>query len=190
MIQWGGLQRPCSMGSGSVLSFGYWTTDFLVVQRSRRWPGSTSWRVWRAFSDGLHLSLLELLALAVCRFICCRKKASPSPPRTARLRQLLPADASTLLSPWLMAQHHCADRRFHVGASQATWCRSQRLIDLRHYGVSLKQEPATRVASRWRWCTLIGVCVSVGTAYLVPTFHQHHRTMQSDRLLHHPVRSS
>ena len=48
-VHWFGIV----FGLGFVISFGYWTTDFLVVQRVLAWPATSGPRVWLP-SSGQH----------------------------------------------------------------------------------------------------------------------------------------
>ena len=68
------------------------------------------------------------------------------------------------------ARHHRADRRLHVrhgGQRQ----RLRHRVDLRHLRRFHKKRASDQhYVAMGRWCTILGVLVSIGTAYLVMQF--------------------
>jgi len=172
-IHWTGIV----FGLGAVISMGYWTTDFLVVQRVLSahnlraakmapiigaafkmcvpfiviLPGLIGWAVLPfkltgedvAVATGGH-SYNEVLPLMLARY------CGPG---------LLGLGVTALIAGFMSGMAG------NVSAFATVWT-----YDI--YGALLhKNLNDERRVSMGRWCTIVGVIVSIGTAYLVMQFH-------------------
>ena len=172
-IHWTGIV----LGLGWVISFGYWTTDFLVVQRVLAAKDLRSAKmapiIGAALQDG------GAVHRHPARPAGARRAARETGGRDAggghrgpQLQRSAAAHAGALLRPRPAgARHHRADRRLHVRHGRQRQ-RLRHRVDLRYLPrLCAKNAPATRTTSSMgRWCTILGVLVSIGTAYLVMQF--------------------
>jgi SSS family solute:Na+ symporter len=106
-------------GLGAIGSFGYWTTDFLVVQRALAARNLTEARLAPIIGSFFKMSvpfiviLPGLLSLAFLPFPPCRGKRCPA--RPAHLQRSPPAHVGALLRPRTAgARGDRADFRLHV----------------------------------------------------------------------------
>ena len=115
-IHWTGIV----LGLGWVISFGYWNTDFLVVQRIFAAKDIRAAKMAPIIGSYFKMAvpfiviLPGLLGLAVLPFKLVPEKRRG--PRPTQLQRSAAADAGALLRPGPAgSRHHCADCRVHVG---------------------------------------------------------------------------
>jgi SSS family solute:Na+ symporter len=168
----GPLDRHC-FGWGFVLSFGYWTTDFLVVQRVLAANSLRSARlapiIGAAFKMMVPLIVIlpGLLALAVLPFHLLPEGVAVAT-NGHSYNEVLPLMLVRYCGPGLIGLGVTAliagfmsGMAGNVSAFSTVWT-----YDI--YGAFLNKKAAdAHYVAMGRWCTLIGVLVSVGTAYLV-----------------------
>ena len=175
-VHWTGIV----LGWGIVLSFGYWTTDFLVVQRVLAANSLRSARlapiIGAAFKMMVPLIVIlpGLLALAVLPFRLLPEGVAVAT-NGHSYNEVLPLMLVRYCGPGLdRARRHCADRRFHVGHGG----QRERIfdgVDLRHLWRLPEQEglrPALRgdgPVVHADWCA--GIC---GHGLPGTAFRQHH----------------
>ena len=167
-IHWTGLV----FGLGLVISFGYWTTDFLVVQRVLSAHNLRSARmapiIGAAFKMAVPFIVIlpGLLALAVLPFHLVGEPSRRDPPHS--YNEVLPLMLVRYCGPGLLGW---ASQRLiagfmsgmagNVSAFSTVWT-----YDL--YGAFINKRATDKhYVAMGRWCTFIGVLISVGTAYLV-----------------------
>src|SRR6201994_5045448 len=168
-VHWTGLV----FGWGFVLAFGYWTTDFLVVQRVLAANSLRSARL--APIIGAAFKMLVPLIVIVPGLL---------PPALLPFR-LLPEGVAVATNGHsynevlpLMLVRYCGPGLIGLGvtaliagfmsgmAGNVSAFSTVWTYDI--YGAFLhKKAPDRHYVAMGRWCTLIGVLVSVGTAYLV-----------------------
>jgi SSS family solute:Na+ symporter len=180
-INWVGIV----FGLGAVISMGYWTTDFLVVQRVLAAKDLRSAKLAPIIGAAFKMMvpfiviLPGLLGLALLR-----------DPHTGNLLRLVPGDlawsdagrAQGLHSfdevlPLMLARY-CGPGLLGLGitaliagfmsgmAGNVSAFATVWTYDI--YGVMINQHASDDSKVRMgRWCTLLGVAVSIGTAYLV-----------------------
>ena len=168
-VNWFGIV----FGLGFVVSFGYWTTDFLVVQRVLSADSIRSARMAPVIGAAFKMAvpfiviLPGLLALSVLPFRLVAQDVAVAD-RPAQLQRGIAADAGTLLRSGLLGLGVTAliagfmsGMAGNVSAFSTVWT-----YDI--YGAFLNKKATDRhYVAMGRWSTLIGVLVSVGTAYLV-----------------------
>src|SRR5580658_2678654 len=168
-VHWTGIV----FGWGFVLSFGYWTTDFLVVQRVLAANSLRSARlapiIGAAFKMMVPLIVIlpGLLALAVLPFHLLPEGAAVASGGHS-YNEVLPLMLVRYCGPGLIGLGVTAliagfmsGMAGIVSAFSTVWT-----YDI--YGAFLNKKAADQhYVAMGRWCTLIGVLVSVGTAYLV-----------------------
>jgi solute:Na+ symporter, SSS family len=168
-VHWTGLV----LGWGFVLSFGYWTTDFLVVQRVLAANSLRSARlapiIGAAFKMMVPLIVIlpGLLALAVLPFHLLPEGAAVAT-NGHSYNEVLPLMLVRYCGPGLIGLGVTAliagfmsGMAGNVSAFSTVWT-----YDI--YGAFLNKKAAdAHYVAMGRWCTLVGVLVSVGTAYLV-----------------------
>src|SRR5437588_5294364 len=183
-INWVGIV----FGLGAVISMGYWTTDFLVVQRVLSAKDLRSAKLAPIIGAAFKMMvpfiviLPGLLGLALLR-----------DPHTGSLLRLVPADLA-----WskvgqaqglhgydevlpLMLARYCGPGLLGLGitaliagfmsgmAGNVSAFTTVWTYDI--YGALInKNAPDAHYVSMGRWCTIVGVLISVGTAYLVMSF--------------------
>ncbi|HTW59077.1 MAG TPA: sodium:solute symporter family protein [Terriglobales bacterium] len=180
-INWVGIV----FGLGAVISMGYWTTDFLVVQRVLSAKDLRSAKLAPIIGAGFKMMvpfiviLPGLLGLALLR-----------DPHTGHLLRLVPGDVA-----WsdagraqglhsydevlpLMLARYCGPGLLGLGitaliagfmsgmAGNVSAFATVWTYDI--YGAFIDKTASDESKVRMgRWCTLLGVAVSIGTAYLV-----------------------
>jgi solute:Na+ symporter, SSS family len=170
-IHWTGIV----FGLGFIISFGYWTTDFLVVQRvlSARDLRSAKMAPIIGASFKMFVPLIVilpgLLGLAVLP-----EKLMPESAVTAgahSYNEVLPLMLARYCGPGLLGLGITAlvagfmsGMAGNVSAFATVWTYDIYRPFMR------KEAPDAHYVSIGRWCTLIGVLVSIGTAYLVMSF--------------------
>jgi len=170
-IHWTGIV----LGLGFVISFGYWTTDFLVVQRVLSAKDLRSAKMAPVIGAAFKMAvpfiviLPGLLALAVLP-----EKLVGSPEAVHGLHsynEVLPLMLARYCGPGLLGLGITAliagfmsGMAGNVSAFATVWT-----YDI--YRALIRKEASDlHYLSVGRWCTLLGVLVSIGTAYLVMQF--------------------
>jgi SSS family solute:Na+ symporter len=168
-IHWTGLV----FGLGIVISFGYWTTDFLVVQRVLSAQNLRSARmapiIGAAFKMAVPFIVIlpGLLALSVLPFHLVPQDVAI---RTGQhsYNEVLPLMLVRYCGPGLLGLGVTAliagfmsGMAGNVSAFATVWT-----YDI--YGAFMNKKASdSHYVAMGRWCTFIGVLISVGTAYLV-----------------------
>ena len=167
-VNWAGIL----MGLGGVIAFGYWGTDFLVIQRAMAARDLRSARLAPIIAAyfkmlvPLIVILPGLLALAVLPY-----KLVPEGEAAAGLHsynEVLPLMLVRYCSPGLLGLGVTAliagfmsGMAGNVSAFSTVWT-----YDI--YGAFFNKKATDKhYVTMGRWCTFIGVLISVGTAYLV-----------------------
>jgi solute:Na+ symporter, SSS family len=168
-VNWVGIV----FGLGFVVSFGYWTTDFLVVQRVLAANNLRSARMAPILGAALKMAvpfiviLPGLLALGVLPFnLVAQSQAVVTGQHS--YNEVLPLMLVRYCGPGLLGLGVTAliagfmsGMAGNVSAFSTVWT-----YDI--YGAFLNKRASDQhYVVMGRWCTLIGVLVSVGTAYLV-----------------------
>src|SRR5246500_2970784 len=168
-IHWTGLV----FGLGTVISFGYWTTDFLVVQRVLSAHNLRSARMAPIIGAGFKMAvpfiviLPGLLALSVLPFHLVGETQAVATGQHS-YNEVLPLMLVRYCSPGLLGLGVTAliagfmsGMAGNVSAFSTVWT-----YDI--YGAFLNKDATDKhYVAMGRWCTFIGVLISVGTAYLV-----------------------
>ncbi|MGA8597098.1 MAG: sodium:solute symporter family protein [Bryobacteraceae bacterium] len=170
-IHWTGI----IFGLGWVISFGYWTTDFLVVQRVLTARDLRSAKMAPVIGAGFKMCvpfiviLPGLLALAVLpQKLVGESQAGPG---LYTYNEVLPLMLARYCGPGLLGLGITAliagfmsGMAGNVSAFSTVWT-----YDI--YRAFLKKKASDQhYVSVGRWCTLFGVLVSIGTAYFVMQF--------------------
>src|ERR1051326_8904307 len=162
-------------GLGAVLSMGYWTTDFLVVQRvlSARDIRSAKMApiIGSFFKMAVPLIVIlpGVLALAVLPDRLMPESALQ--PGQHSYNEVLPLMLARYFGPGLLGlgvtalvAGFMAGMAGNVSTFATVWTYDIYRPFLR------RSAPDAHYVSMGRWCTLIGLAVSIGTAYLVMGF--------------------
>jgi solute:Na+ symporter, SSS family len=170
-IHWTGIV----LGLGFVISFGYWTTDFLVVQRvlSARDLRSAKMApiIGSVFKMALPLIVIlpGLLALAVLPEKLVGESQNISGAHT--YNEVLPLMLARYCGPGLLGLGITAliagfmsGMAGNVSAFATVWTYDIYRAFMR------KNATDQHYVAMGRWCTILGVLVSIGTAYLVMQF--------------------
>ncbi len=168
-IHWTGIV----FGLGLVISFGYWTTDFLVVQRVLSAHSLRAARmspiIGAAFKMAVPFIVIlpGLLALSVLpvHLVPANVAAVTGQPS---YNEVLPLMMVRYLGPGLLGLGVTAliagfmsGMAGNVSAFATVWT-----YDI--YGAFMNKKASdSHYVSMGRWCTFIGVLISVGTAYIV-----------------------
>jgi solute:Na+ symporter, SSS family len=168
-IHWTGIV----FGLGLVISFGYWTTDFLVVQRVLSAHNLRAARMAPIIGAGFKMAvpfiviLPGLLALSVLPFHLVGETQAVATGQHS-YNEVLPLMLVRYCSPGLLGLGVTAliagfmsGMAGNVSAFSTVWT-----YDI--YGAFLNKKATDQhYVAMGRWCTFIGVLISVGTAYLV-----------------------
>jgi len=162
-------------GLGAVLSMGYWTTDFLVVQRVLAAKDIRSAKMAPIIGSFFKMAvpaiviLPGLLALAVLP-----EKLLPESglqPGQHSYNEVLPLMLARYFGPGMLGlgvtalvAGFMAGMAGNVSAFATVWT-----YDLYRPYIR-KTAPDAHYVSMGRWCTVIGLFISIGTAYLVMGF--------------------
>ncbi len=163
-------------GWGLAISFGYWTTDFLVVQRVMAAKDLRSAQMGTIIGGffkmlvPLIVIVPGLLALAVLPYkLVPETMANVAGAHT--FNEALPLMLSRYCGPGLLGLGVTAliagfmsGMAGNVSAFATVWT-----YDI-YKPLIRKQAPDQHYLSMGRWCSLLGVVVSIGTAYLVMNF--------------------
>ncbi len=171
-IHWTGIV----FGLGFVISFGYWTTDFLVVQRILAAKDLRSAKMAPIIGAGFKMMvpfiviLPGLLALGVLPYKLTGEAQAVATGGHS-YNEVLPLMLARYCGPGLLGLGITAliagfmsGMAGNVSAFATVWT-----YDI--YRAFIKRDAADgHYVSMGRWCTIIGVLVSIGTAYLVMQF--------------------
>ncbi|WP_081823586.1 sodium:solute symporter family protein [Acidobacterium ailaaui] len=168
-IHWTGIV----FGLGLVISFGYWTTDFLVVQRVLSAHNLRAARMAPIIGAGFKMCvpfiviLPGLLALSVLPYHLVGETQAVATGQHS-YNEVLPLMLVRYCSPGLLGLGVTAliagfmsGMAGNVSAFSTVWT-----YDI--YGAFINKRASDQhYVKMGRWCTFIGVLISVGTAYLV-----------------------
>ncbi len=171
-IHWTGIV----LGLGWVISFGYWTTDFLVVQRVLSARDLRSAKLAPIIGASFKMFvpfivvLPGLLGLAILPEHLVSETAAAAGAGHS-YNEVLPLMLARYCGPGLLGLGITAliagfmsGMAGNVSAFATVWTYDIYKATFR------KSAPDAHYVSVGRWCTLIGVLVSIGTAYLVMQF--------------------
>jgi len=172
-IHWTGIV----MGLGFVISFGYWTTDFLVVQRVLAAKDLRSAKmapiIGAAFKMAVPLIVIlpGLLGLAVLPEKLVAESAQAMNPGAHTFNDVLPLMLARYCGPGLLGLGITAliagfmsGMAGNVSAFATVWT-----YDI-YRAVIKKDADDAHYVLMGKICTVLGVLVSIGTAYLVMQF--------------------
>ncbi|HUB20593.1 MAG TPA: sodium:solute symporter family protein [Acidobacteriaceae bacterium] len=168
-IHWTGIV----FGLGLVISFGYWTTDFLVVQRVLSAHSLRAARMSPIIGAAFKMCvpfiviLPGLLALGVLPYHLVPANVAATTGQPS-YNEVLPLMLVRYCGPGLLGLGVTAliagfmsGMAGNVSAFATVWT-----YDI--YGAFLNRKASDRhYVAMGRWCTFIGVLISVGTAYIV-----------------------
>jgi SSS family solute:Na+ symporter len=170
-IHWTGIV----FGLGAVQSMGYWTTDFLVVQRVLSAKDIRSAKMAPIIGSFFKMAvpliviLPGLLGLAVLPMHLV--PASALQPGQYSYNEVLPLMLARYCGPGLLGlgitalvAGFMAGMAGNVSAFATVWT-----YDIYRPYLN-KTAPDKHYVSMGRWCTIIGLFISIGTAYLVMGF--------------------
>src|SRR5438445_925526 len=162
-------------GLGAMISMGYWTTDFLVVQRVLAAKDIRSAKlapiIGAFFKMGVPFIVLlpGLLGLAVLPFHLVPESSAQAGQHS--YNEVLPLMLARYLGPGLLGlgitalvAGFMAGMAGNVSAFATVWT-----YDL-YRPFMRKSAPDAHYVSMGRWCTIIGLVISIGTAYLAMGF--------------------
>jgi SSS family solute:Na+ symporter len=172
-IHWTGIV----FGLGFIISFGYWTTDFLVVQRVLSAKDLRSAKMAPIIGASFKMFvpfiviLPGLLGLAVLPEKLVPESVAAVTAGSHSYNEVLPLMLARYCGPGLLGLGITAlvagfmsGMAGNVSAFATVWT-----YDI-YRPLVKKEKPDAHYVSIGRWCTLIGVLVSIGTAYLVMSF--------------------
>lgn len=171
-IHWTGVL----FGQGLVISFGYWTTDFLVVQRLLAAKDLRAAKmapiIGAAFKMFVPFIVIlpGLLALAVLPFKLTGASVAAATGGHS-YNEVLPLMLARYCGPGLLGLGVTAliagfmsGMAGNVSAFSTVWT-----YDI--YRALIKKDASdAHYVSMGRWCTILGVLISIGTAYFVMQF--------------------
>jgi SSS family solute:Na+ symporter len=171
-IHWTGIV----FGLGFIISFGYWTTDFLVVQRVLSAKDLRSAKMAPIIGAAFKMLvpfiviLPGLLGLAVLPMKLTGETAAVATGGHS-YNEVLPLMLARYCGPGLLGLGITAliagfmsGMAGNVSAFTTVWT-----YDI-YRALIKKNESDAHYVSMGRWCTVLGVLISVGTAYLVMSF--------------------
>jgi SSS family solute:Na+ symporter len=170
-IHWTGIV----FGLGAVLSMGYWTTDFLVVQRVLSAKDVRSARMAPIIGSFFKMAvpLIVILPGLLGRAVLPMHlvPGSEAQPGQFKYDDVLPLMLARYCGPGLLGlgitalvAGFMAGMAGNVSAFATVWT-----YDI--YRPYLRKDASDQhYVSMGRWCTIIGLFVSIGTAYLVMRF--------------------
>src|SRR2546423_13801404 len=171
-IHWTGIV----FGLGAIISFGYWTTDFLVVQRVLSAKDLRAAKMAPIIGAGFKMMvpfiviLPGLLALAVLP-MKLTGEAQAIATGGHSYNEVLPLMLARYCGPGLLGLGITAliagfmsGMAGNVSAFATVWTYDIYRAFMR------KDAPDPHYVAVGRWCTVLGVLVSIGTAYLVMQF--------------------
>src|SRR5215467_13262317 len=162
-------------GLGAVLSMGYWTTDFLVVQRVLTAKDIRSAKMAPIIGSFFKMAvpliviLPGILALAVLPEKLVPESAMQAGQHS--YNEVLPLMLARYMGPGLLGlgvtalvAGFMAGMAGNVSAFATVWTYDIYRPYIR------KTAPDAHYVSMGRWCTIIGLFISIGTAYLAMKF--------------------
>jgi SSS family solute:Na+ symporter len=171
-IQWIGIV----FGLGFIISFGYWTTDFLVVQRVLSAKDLRSAKMAPIIGSGfkmlvpLIVILPGLIGLAVMPGLVGQAQAAATGAQS--YNEILPLMMARYLGPGLLGLGVTAliagfmsGMAGNVTAFSTVWTYD--IYRPIHFSITKKEATDKHYVKIGRWATFIGVLISIGTAYLV-----------------------
>ena len=171
-INWVGIV----FGLGFVISFGYWTTDFLVVQRVLSAKDLRSSKMAPVIGAGfkmfvpLIVILPGLIGLAVMPGLVGQSQAVATGAQS--YNEILPLMMARYLGPGLLGLGITAliagfmsGMAGNVSAFATVWTYD--IYRPIHFAVTKKKATDSHYVKMGRWSTFVGVIISIGTAYLV-----------------------
>ncbi len=174
-IHWTGIV----FGLGFVISFGYWTTDFLVVQRLLSAKDLRSAKMAPIIGAGFKMMvpfiviLPGLLGLAVMPGLLPQQQAIATGGNS--YNEVLPLMLARYAGPGLLGLGITAliagfmsGMAGNVTAFSTVWTYD--IYRPIHMKLAKKERPDEYYVKMGRWATIIGVIISIGTAYLVQQF--------------------
>ena len=170
-IHWTGIV----FGLGAVQAMGYWTTDFLVVQRVLSAKDIRSAKMAPIIGSFFKMAvpLIVILPGLLGRAVLPMHlvAASAAQPGQFKYDDVLPLMLARYCGPGLLGlgitalvAGFMAGMAGNVSAFATVWTYDLYRPFLR------KDAPDSHYVSMGRWCTIIGLFVSIGTAYLVMRF--------------------
>src|SRR5438105_6456977 len=170
-IHWTGIV----FGLGAVQAMGYWTTDFLVVQRVLSAKDIRSAKMAPIIGSFFKMAvpLIVILPGLLGRAVLPMHlvAASAAQPGQFKYDDVLPLMLARYCGPGLLGlgitalvAGFMAGMAGNVSAFATVWTYDLYRPFLR------KDAPDSHYVSMGRWCTIIGLIVSIGTAYLVMRF--------------------
>ncbi len=174
-IHWTGIV----LGLGFVISFSYWTTDFLVVQRVLAAKDLQSAKmapiIGASFKMFVPLIVIlpGLLGLAVIPGLVGQSEAVATGAHS--YNEVLPLMLARYAGPGLLGLGVTAliagfmsGMAGNVSAFATVWTYD--IYKPLHLALKKSEETDAHYLKIGRWCTIIGVLISIGTAYLVQQF--------------------
>lgn len=174
-IHWTGIV----FGLGFVISFAYWTTDFLVVQRVLAARDLRSAKMAPIIGAGFKMMvpfiviLPGLLGLALIPGLVGEKEAIATGGHS--YNEILPLMLARYAGPGLLGLGVTAliagfmsGMAGNISAFATVWTYD--IYKPLHLKMSHVEEKDAHYVKIGRWCTILGVIVSIGTAYLVQQF--------------------
>ncbi|HEY4759818.1 MAG TPA: sodium/solute symporter, partial [Thermoguttaceae bacterium] len=172
-INWTGIV----LGLGFVISFGYWTTDFLVVQRVLSAKDLRAAKMAPIIGSAFKMMvpfiviLPGLLGLGLLEMKLLPQDVAGNTPGGHSYNEVLPLMLARYCGPGLLGLGITAlvagfmsGMAGNVSAFATVWT-----YDI--YRAYMHKNAADKhYVSMGRWCTILGVLVSIGTAYLVMEF--------------------
>jgi len=171
-IHWTGIV----FGLGAIISFGYWTTDFLVVQRVLSAKDLRAAKMAPIIGAAFKMMvpfiviLPGLLGLALLPMKLTGETAAIASGGHS-YNEVLPLMLARYCGPGLLGLGITAliagfmsGMAGNVSAFTTVWT-----YDI-YRALIKKNESDTHYVAMGRWCTVLGVLISVGTAYLVMSF--------------------
>ncbi len=172
-IHWTGIV----FGLGMTLSFGYWTTDFLVIQRVIAAKDIRAAKMAPVIGSFFKMAvpfiviLPGLLALSLLPYHLVPQSAVGSAPGLHSYNEVLPLMLARYCGPGLLGLGVTAliagfmsGMAGNVSAFSTVWTYDLYRAFIR------KGAPDSHYLSMGRWCTMTGVVLSIGAAYLVMQF--------------------
>ena len=170
-IHWTGIV----LGLGWVISFGYWTTDFLVVQRVLTAKDLRSAKMAPIIGASFKMCvpfiviLPGLLGLAVLPMKLVGE--SQAGPGVHTYNEVLPLMLARYCGPGLLGLGITALIAGFMSGMAGNVSAFSTVFTYDIYRAFLKKQATDKhYVSVGRWCTVLGVLVSIGTAYLVMQF--------------------
>ncbi len=174
-IHWTGIV----FGLGFIISFGYWSTDFLVVQRVLAAKDLRSAKMAPVIGAGFKMLvpfiviLPGLLGLAVIPGLVGQQQAIATGAHS--YNEVLPLMLARYAGPGLLGLGVTAliagfmsGMAGNVTAFSTVWTYD--IYRPAHIRMTKKERSDQYYVKMGRWSTIVGVIISIGTAYLVQQF--------------------